>query len=335
MEFDYVIIGGGTAGCVLANRLSASGAHQVLMLEAGPADSYPWIHIPIGYAKTMFHSRYNWGFHTEPEVELNNRQLYWPRGKVLGGSSSINGLIYIRGQAEDYDAWAALGNDGWGWKDVLPTFKKLENNERGESAYHGANGPLGCSDIHDRPEIMEAIIQGAMEMGVPSTNDFNGATQEGVGYYQLLTRKGRRCSSAVGYLATARRRPNLTVVTEAMAQKILFEGTRASGVEFRHAGTLKQVRARREVILAAGAIQSPQLLELSGVGNPMVLKKHGIPVIHALMGVGSFLILSFYSVIGGWAVDYIFITASVLLTAWTAKPQKACLPAFWATRASF
>jgi choline dehydrogenase len=287
MEFDYVIIGGGTAGCVLANRLSASGKHQVLMLEAGPADTYPWIHIPIGYAKTMFHPRYNWGFYTEPEPELNNRKLYWPRGKVLGGSSSINGLIYIRGQAEDYDGWAALGNEGWAWKDVLPTFKKLENNERGESAYHGANGPLGCSDIHDRPEIMEAIIGGAREMGVPTTDDFNGASQEGAGYYQLLTRKGRRCSSAVGYLAPARQRPNLTVETEAMAQKILFEGTRASGVEFLQAGALKRVRAHREVILAAGAIQSPQLLELSGVGNPAILGKHCIPVIHALRGVGE------------------------------------------------
>ena len=287
IEFDYVIVGGGTAGCVMANRLSANGSYKVLVLEAGPADRYPWIHIPIGYAKTMFNPRYNWGFYTDPEPELNNRKLYWPRGKVLGGSSSINGLIYIRGQAEDYDAWETLGNAGWSWQNVLKTFKKLENNERGESEYHGGSGPLGCSDIHDRPEIMEAIIRGAVEAGIPATNDFNGASQEGVGFYQLLTRNGRRSSTAVSYLKPARGRSNLTVITEAMVHRVLFEGKRATGVVFERNGVKSRALAHREVILAAGAIQSPQLLELSGVGNPAILGSQGIGVVHALPGVGE------------------------------------------------
>lgn len=285
--YDYVIIGGGTAGCVLANRLSASGIHEVLLIEAGPADRYPWIHIPIGYAKTMFHPRYNWGFHTEAEPELNNRKLYWPRGKVLGGSSSINGLIYIRGQAQDYDAWEALGNPGWGWEDVLPTFRKLERNERGASEYHGGSGPLGCSDIHDRPELMEAIIRAGGDVGVPATNDFNGASQEGVGYYQLLTRNGWRSSTAVSYLKPARGRPNLQVITESVVQRVLFRGRQAVGVRYEHGGMMFDVEAAREVILCAGAIQTPQLLELSGVGNPNILKANGIDVVHALPGVGE------------------------------------------------
>lgn len=285
--YDYIIVGGGTAGCVLANRLSANGTYQVLVIEAGPADRYPWIHIPIGYAKTMFNPRYNWGFYTEPEPELNNRQLYWPRGKVLGGSSSINGLIYIRGQAEDYDAWEQLGNRGWGWMDVLPTFRKLEGNERGASEYHGGDGPLGCSDIHDRPELMDAIIRAGNELGVPTTDDFNGASQEGVGYYQLLTRNGFRSSTAVSYLKPARHRPNLDVVTEAQVSRILFSGKQAVGVRYVRGGQVFDVKAGREVILCAGAIQSPQLLELSGVGNPRILKDQGIDVVHALPGVGE------------------------------------------------
>jgi choline dehydrogenase len=287
LEFDYVIVGGGTAGCVMANRLSANGTYKVLLLEAGPADRYPWIHIPIGYAKTMFNPRYNWGFYTDPEPQLNNRQLYWPRGKVLGGSSSINGLIYIRGQAEDYDAWEALGNPGWGWSSALQAFKKLERNERGESEYHGASGPIGCSDIHDRPEIMDAIIRGGVEAGIPPTNDFNGASQEGIGYYQLLTWKGRRSSTAVSYLKPARSRSNLTIITEAMASRITFDGRRATGVEFERHGVRQFARAHREVILSAGAIQSPQLLELSGIGNPAILKEQGVEVRHALPGVGE------------------------------------------------
>ena len=286
-EYDYVIVGGGTAGCVLANRLSASGAYRVLVIEAGPADRYPWIHIPIGYAKTMFNPRYNWGFYTEPEPELNGRKLYWPRGKVLGGSSSINGLIYIRGQAQDYDNWAAEGNPGWAWKDVLPIFRKLEGNERGASDFHGGDGPLGCSDIHERPELMEAIIRAGKDIGVPETDDFNGPSQEGIGYYQLLTRNGRRSSTAVSYLKPARNRANLDVVTEATVERVLFGGTQATGVRYQRHGGSVDVRANREVILCAGAVQTPQLLELSGVGNPALLQAHGIDVVHALPGVGE------------------------------------------------
>jgi len=286
-EFDYIVIGAGTAGCILANRLSENGRHSVLLLEAGPADRYPWIHIPIGYAKTMFNPKYNWGFHTEPEPQLNGRQIYWPRGRVLGGSSSINGLIYIRGQARDYDLWAQAGNPGWSWSDVLPYFRKLEGNERGESEFHGGDGPLKCSDIHERPELMEAIVRSGNELGVPTTTDFNSATQEGVGYYQLFTRNGRRSSTAVCYLKPARHRSNLAIETEAIANRILFNGKRATGVEYRQKGQTRVARAGREVVLTAGAVQSPALLELSGVGQAERLAEKGVPVVHDLPGVGE------------------------------------------------
>ncbi len=286
-EFDYVIVGGGTAGCVLANRLSADASVRVALVEAGPADRNLWIHIPIGYAKTMFDPRYNWGFHTEPEPQLERRRIYWPRGKVLGGSSSINGLIYIRGQAADYDRWESLGNPGWGWRDVLPLFRRLEGNERGESQWHGGGGPLGCSDIHERPELMEAIIRAANQLGVPRTEDFNGAAQEGVGYYQLLTRRGRRSSTAVSYLKPARRRANLEVFTETRVERIEFEGDVARSVLCRHGAAQLRLAARREIVLCAGAVQSPQILELSGVGDPRLLRSHGIPVVCALPAVGE------------------------------------------------
>ena len=286
-DFDYVIVGAGTAGCVLANRLSADGRARVLLLEAGPPDRYLWIHIPIGYGKTMFHPVYNWGFHTDPDPGMDGRRIYWPRGRGLGGSSSINGLIYVRGQPEDYDRWAAAGNRGWGWRDVLPYFVRSEGNQRGASAAHGADGPLKCSDIGERHELMESIIAGAGELGVPRTDDFNGGVQEGVGYYQLFTHQGWRCSTAVAYLKPARGRPNLAVETGAHATRVTFADGRATGVEFVQGGQARRVRARREVILAAGALQSPQLLLLSGIGPGAHLAEHGIPVVRDLPGVGE------------------------------------------------
>jgi len=284
---DFVVVGAGTAGCALAARLSENGRHSVLLLEAGPKDDYLWIHIPIGYGKTMFHPVYNWRFETEPEPGMNGRRIYWPRGRCLGGSSSINGLIYIRGQHEDYDHWASLGNEGWAWKDVLPYFRKLEANSRGASDLHGADGPVSCSDIRGRHELIEALIAGAGSLGVPRNDDFNGERQEGVGYYQLFTRKGWRSSTAVAYLKPARARPNLRVETDAHATRILFEGTRATGVAYRQRGRDLVARAAREVIVAAGAIQSPQLLQLSGVGPAELLREHGIAVVADRPGVGE------------------------------------------------
>jgi len=286
-RFDFVIVGAGSAGCVLANRLSADPRHTVLLLEAGPRDTYPWIHIPIGYAKTMFHPVLNWRFYTEPEPTMNGRKVYWPRGRTLGGSSAINGLISIRGQREDYDAWAAAGNAGWSYDQVLPWFRALEHNVRGASEYHGADGPLWASDIGAAHPLVEAMIAGAAELGIPRNDDFNGARQEGAGYYQLTTRRGFRCSTAVAYLRPVRNRPNLRVETLAHATRIVFDGRRATGVVYRHGGIERTATAHREVILAAGALQSPQLLQLSGIGPPALLQEHNIPVVHPLEGVGE------------------------------------------------
>jgi choline dehydrogenase len=287
LTYDYIIVGAGSAGCVLANRLSADSRNTVLLLEAGPTDNYLWVHIPIGYGKTMFHPDYNWGFYTEPDPGMNGRKVYWPRGRGLGGSSSINGLIFIRGQREDYDAWAAAGNTGWSWDDVLPYFIKSENNQRGASQYHGAGGPLSVSDIGAKHELMEAFIDAADKLGVPRTDDFNGAKQEGVGYYQLTTWKGWRCSTATGYLKPVRHRPNLAVHTLAQATQIVFEGKRASGVRYRMNGEEREAFAAKSVILSAGALQSPQLLQLSGVGPAPLLEKFGISPVHVLPGVGE------------------------------------------------
>jgi choline dehydrogenase len=286
-QFDYVIVGAGSSGCVLANRLSANGRHRVLLLEAGPNDNYLWIHIPIGYAKTMFHKAYNWGFYTEPEANMKGRQIYWPRGRGLGGSSSINGLIFIRGQREDYDHWAQLGNAGWDWNSVLPYFIKSEHNSRGASKTHGGNGPLWSSDIPSKNELMEAIISGAKELGVRRTDDFNSGDQEGVGYFQLFTHNGWRISSAVAYLKPARGRQNLRIETNAQATGLTLEGRRAVGVKYLQNGATRQARAGREVILSAGTLQSPQLLQLSGIGPASLLRHHGIDVVHDLPGVGE------------------------------------------------
>ena len=285
--YDYLIVGGGTAGCVLANRLSADQSATVLLLEAGPRDRYPSIHIPVGYAKTMFHPIVNWRFYTEPEPHMNGRKVYWPRGRTLGGSSSINGLIYIRGQREDYDHWAALGNPGWGYDDVLPYFRKLEHNVRGADNYHGVDGPLWVSDIETRHPLIDAFIDAAVDLGIAINRDFNGATQEGAGYYQLTTRRGLRCSAATAYLRPARGRANLDVQTDAHATRIEFEGRRARSVVYRRGGREFMAAARREVILAAGAIQSPQLLQLSGIGAPDLLRRFGIAVVQPLPGVGE------------------------------------------------
>lgn len=286
-EYDYIIVGAGSAGCVLANRLSADGRNKVLLLEAGPKDNYIWIHIPIGYGKTMFHPVYNWGFYTDPEPNMHGRKIYWPRGRGLGGSSSINGLISIRGQGADYDHWAQLGNSGWDWNSVLPYFIKSEHNSRGANAMHGGDGPLWSSDIEEKSELMEAIIRGAEEIGVPRTDDFNTGKQEGVGYYQLFTHNGWRNSAAVAYLKPARSRENLHIETNAHATGLILEGRKAVGVRYRQDGAMRTARAAREVILSAGSLQSPQLLQLSGIGPANLLKKNGIDVVHELKGVGQ------------------------------------------------
>jgi choline dehydrogenase len=287
LTYDFVIAGAGSAGCVLANRLSADGRHSVLLLEAGPPDRSPWIHLPIGYGKTMFHPVLNWGFRTEPEAGTGLRQIYWPRGRCLGGSSSINGLIYIRGQAEDYERWAAMGNAGWDWQSVLPYFLAAEGNSRGAGPWHGASGPLAVSDIGEKHELIEAIIAAAESIGVRRNEDFNGAAQEGAGYYQLNTRNGWRCSAAKAYLHPARGRANLRVLTGAQATRVIFAGSRAVGVEFERGHEREIAHAAREVIIAAGAVQSPQLLELSGIGDAARLASLGIPVIHHAPDVGE------------------------------------------------
>lgn len=284
--FDFVIVGAGSAGCVLANRLSASGAHRVLLLEAGPWDRNPWVHVPIGYAKTMFHPILNWGYYTEPESELNGRKVYWPRGRVVGGSSSINGLLYVRGQREDYDAWADDGNVGWGWHDVASYFRKLENYHAEPDQIRGQHGPLHVQPIAPSP-LCDAFIAGAVQSGIPANPDYNGRRQEGAGYFQITTHHGLRCSAAVAYLKPAKGRGNLEVRTEARTLGVTLADGRATGVRYERNGRTIEVTARKEVILAAGAINSPQLLQLSGIGPGALLQQHGIAVAQDLPGVGA------------------------------------------------
>jgi choline dehydrogenase len=285
-NFDYIIVGAGSAGCVLADRLSASGQHKLMLLEACPADKHFWIHVPLGYGKLFQDPRVNWMYQTEPEAELNRRSVIAPRGKVLGGSSSINGLLYVRGQHEDFDHWRQLGNTGWSFEDVLPFFRKAEDQQRGSDRLHGSGGPLAVSDVKPH-KLCEAFIEACEEAGHPRNKDFNGETQEGAGYFQLTARNGRRCSTARGYLKPARGRSNLHVESSALATRILFEGRRAAGVEYRQNGVPRQARANGEVILSGGAFNSPQLMQLSGVGPADLLRQHGIGVIADMPGVGA------------------------------------------------
>jgi len=285
--YDYIIIGAGSAGCVLANRLSADPKNKVLLLEAGPKDTNMWIHVPVGYARTLVDPKVNWLFPTEPDPGSNDRVHVWPRGKVLGGSSSINGLLYIRGQATDYDGWRQMGNEGWGWDDCLPYFIRSEGNETFKGELHGADGPLNISDPTEPNPVSDAMIEAGVEAGIPRKPDVNEGDQEGIGYYQLTVKNGLRMSAAKAYLKPAMERPNLRVETEALVHKIIFEGKRAVGVSYEQNGELLEARAGKEVLLSGGAVNSPQILEVSGIGKAEHLKDRGIEVISDLPGVGE------------------------------------------------
>ena len=284
--YDFIVTGAGSAGCAVAGRLSESGRYRVLLLEAGTRDSNPWIHIPLGYTKTYTDPRVNWMFESEPEKELNGRTLYQPRGKVLGGTSSINGMVYMRGTPTDYDGWRQRGCEGWDWDSVLPFFKRAEDQERGANDFHGVGGPLHVSNPVRCP-LGDAMVKAAIEAGIPANDDFNGARQEGVGYYQTTTSNRRRWSSARAYLGPARSRPNLTIATEAHATRILFDGARAVGIEYHTPEGRKTARVRGEIIVSGGVYGSPQLLQLSGLGPGDLLAEHGIPVVREIPGVGA------------------------------------------------
>ena len=288
-KYDYIIVGAGSAGCALAYRLSREASRKVLLLEAGGKDSFPMIHIPLGFAFMMKNPKVNWCYETEPEPNMHNRKISWPRGKVLGGTSCINGMVYIRGQKEDYDAWEDAGNEGWSYEEVLPYFKRSENKAEGPNEYHGYGGPLwveGCA-VEDKLELADMFVQAAVQTGLPFNEDFNGASQEGAGDYQRNICKGKRQSTARTFLKACEKRPNLTVLTGALAERILFEDQRAIGVAFNRDGKTEQAFASGEVILSGGVINSPQLLELSGIGQKDHLEKLGIEVLKDLPGVGE------------------------------------------------
>ena len=286
-EYDYIVVGAGSAGCVLANRLTAGGEHRVLLLEAGGGDRSPWIQVPIGYGRTFNDPRFNWMYQAQPDPALDNRSAHWPRGKVLGGSSSINAMVYVRGQPADFDDWRAAGNPGWSWSELLPYFKKLEDHPWGPSEFHGAGGPVHVSDVSASVHpLCATFLRACTSVGIENTRDFNGAQPEGAGLWQVTIKHGVRVSSANAYLRPIWRRANLDVRLRAHVTRVLFSGSRAVGVEYLRGGARQQAGARAEVLLAAGAINSPQLLELSGVGDAQLLRQFHIPLVADSPAVG-------------------------------------------------
>jgi choline dehydrogenase len=278
-DYDYIVIGAGSAGCVLANRLTASGTARLLLLEAGGSDRSPWIQVPIGYGRTFNDARFNWMYEAEPDPTLGNRRQFWPRGKVLGGSSSINAMVYVRGQPRDFDDWAAAGNPGWSWRELLPYFRKLEDHPFGEKEFHGVDGPVAVSDVSANVHpLCESFLEACDTLGIARTRDFNGAHTEGSGLWEVTIKDGVRVSASNAYLRPAWRRANLEISKRAQATRVIIEDGRATGVEFLQRGTLRSARAGREVIVAAGAINSPQLLELSGIGDAQLLRSFGLTV---------------------------------------------------------
>ncbi len=286
-KFDYIIIGAGSAGCVLANRLSKNPNNKILLLEAGEKDTYPWIHIPVGYYKTMHNPKTDWCYKTEPDETMENRSIPYPRGKTLGGSSSINGLLYIRGQEQDYNIWRQLGNKGWSWSDVLPYFLKAENQERGKSEFHNIGGPLSVSDQRIKLPILDAFMNAAEEVGIPKVNDFNKGNNHGCGYFQVTERNGLRCSAAVGYLNPIKNRKNLKIETRCHVEKINFENKKAVSVSYWKNGESFTIKTNKEIILSAGSIGSAQILQTSGIGEAEKLNKLGIDVVKNSVGVGK------------------------------------------------
>ena len=286
-EYDYLVVGAGSAGCALAARLSREASRRVLLIEAGPMDRHPMIHVPLGFAFLMKAPQVNWCYRTEPEPELHYRRIDWPRGKVLGGSSAINGMVYIRGQREDYEAWAGAGNPGWSFDELLPYFRRTEHNTRGANAWHGTGGGVWADEVGPQLDATDLFIEAGMSVGIPRNRDFNGEEQEGIGRYQVSVRRGMRHSAADGFLKPVLQRGNLHLVTGSLVEGLEVEGERVRGLWLRRGSELLHLRARREVVLCAGTINTPQLLELSGIGQPAVLERLGIRVRHALPGVGE------------------------------------------------